>query len=553
MRHLLMLAILLHVSLSTSARGAWQTGGNPISVAPKKQGGVQILPNATGGALFVWIDGRNTGNSWDLYADAVDASGGVLSTTNGVGLCIATLNQDDPQIISDGFGGAIVVWSDDRFGSRDVYAQRTNSVGISQWTANGVPVCVRPGPQVGISIVSDGGGGVLVAWSDLRNPPFLNDIYAQRLDATGSPQWPSGGVGICTVPENALRPSVAADGAGGAVIAWEDGRGGIFAQRIDASGTTLWQQNGVALCTAPGDQDRSTAVPDGTGGAVVVWEDRRNGADIYAQRVDQAGAVQWAIDGVPVCAEIGGQIQLSAISDHSGGVIATWGDYRNELVSVRAQRVYSSGLTAWNSDGVILTTTDSLTSAPVIAPDGSGGAIVAWSESSDIYAQHVTDSGVTAWAPNGTAICIQESTQLQPSIAADAAGGAFIAWEDGRNEDPNFSDDIYALHVDANGDIVTAIRDTPSASLLTLTANPNPFAHETTLVVGASVDSEIRIEVFDVKGSVVRTLDLTMSATERRIHFIGRDGAGKLLPSGVYFVRARSAGESVTRKIVIAR
>ena len=44
------------------------------------------------------------------------------------------------------------------------------------------------------------------------------------------------------------------DGAGGAVITWTDvrpGGVGIYAQRVDASGTVQWTVNGAPICTAP--------------------------------------------------------------------------------------------------------------------------------------------------------------------------------------------------------------------------------------------------------------------------------------------------------------
>jgi len=51
-----------------------------------------------------------------------------------------------------------------------------------------------------------------------------------------------------------------------------------------------WLYNGVALCTASGDQQHPAIVSDGSGGAIVTWMDSRSGnLDIYAQRVDGFG------------------------------------------------------------------------------------------------------------------------------------------------------------------------------------------------------------------------------------------------------------------------
>src|SRR5262249_33528029 len=49
---------------------------------------------------------------------------------------------------------------------------------------------------------------------------------------------------------------------------------------------TGWNENGVSLSSAGGDQTHPRAVPDGEGGAIAVWEDRRGALSaIYAQRV----------------------------------------------------------------------------------------------------------------------------------------------------------------------------------------------------------------------------------------------------------------------------
>jgi hypothetical protein len=64
----------------------------------------------------------------------------------------------------------------------------------------------------------------------------------------------------------------------------------------------------VALCTARGEQWGPEIAADGSGGAIVTWFDRRSGIyDIYAQRLDAAGAVQWPVNGVVLCAAKGDQ------------------------------------------------------------------------------------------------------------------------------------------------------------------------------------------------------------------------------------------------------
>src|SRR5207249_7598012 len=85
-------------------------------------------------------DLRN-GTNFDIYAQHVLASGVVdpAWTAKGTVLCNAANDQDFPQIVSDGRGGAIVAWEDYRGGKGDVYAQHVVASGVADpaWTANG--------------------------------------------------------------------------------------------------------------------------------------------------------------------------------------------------------------------------------------------------------------------------------------------------------------------------------------------------------------------------------------------------------------------------------
>ena len=553
-----LVSLLLIFSFSTLHAG-WQVDGTPVATGTNSQVQVKILPYVGGGARFVWM-GNDMGLGWDLYTDAVNASGVPQSPPDGISLSSETGDQQNPTMISDGAGGAIIGWT--HFGANyDVYAQRIDALGNPQWSLEGVPVSIASGPQVAVASISDGAGGVIFVWSDLRTPVNLNDIYAQRLDASGQPLWTLDGIGICTIPANALSPAIASDGAGGAVITWDDGRG-IFAQRVDPSGATLWTLNGVAICQAAGNESFPAIVSDDAGGAVIAWLDPRNTPDteLFAQRVNKDGNVQWVTDGVTLC-DPAHSDQFNLIPDGSGGAIAAWMDHRGTTWDAYAQRILPSGSLAWSENGVAINTTSTHQLEPVLASDGNGGAIVAWSDAvsdpvtgqytdMDIYAQHVNHQGTTTWAPNGVTISTASGFQDEPAIASANSGGALIAWQDKRTD----ASDIYAQLVDANGEIPTAIGETPSATTLFLTENyPNPFVGETSFMLIGARETKVQIDVFDVNGALVRRFDVTTGTSDHQFEFDGRDGAGRLLPSGVYFVRASAAGERASRKIVLTR
>jgi hypothetical protein len=197
-------------------------------------------------------------------------------------------------LTTDGAGGAIISWSDRRGGVYDIYGQRVDASGNVKSVSNGVGICTVTGNQTTHYITSDGSGGAIVVWQDDRSG--MNDIYAERVDGSGAKLWAASGVAICTAPLDQLNPKLTSDGSGGAVITWQDGRMGtydIYAQRVDASGSVKWALDGVAICAADSNQTYPELTLDGAGGAIVTWQDHRNdnSYDIYAERITVAGTI----------------------------------------------------------------------------------------------------------------------------------------------------------------------------------------------------------------------------------------------------------------------
>src|SRR5439155_12933798 len=160
-----------------------------------------------------------------IYAQRLNSAGVPQWTADGALVCNAANDQDLNYILGDGTGGAFVVWRDYRVVSNiDLYVQRMTAAGAAAWTANGVPLCLASGEQDETGLVSDGVGGIIVAWFDFRNGFSNGEIYAQRV-LGGVAQWQADGVPIWTSAGNQVAPVIVSDGAGGAIIAWDDARG----------------------------------------------------------------------------------------------------------------------------------------------------------------------------------------------------------------------------------------------------------------------------------------------------------------------------------------
>ncbi len=378
---------------------------------------------------------------------------------DGNAVRIGTGTQYSPDMASDGAGGVIVTWYENRTANWDIYAQLMDAWGRRIWVPDGIRLCSEAHEQKDPVIASDGAGGAIIAWLDLRNGTDY-DVYAQLVDAGGAAQWTANGVAVCTATECQYTPAITSDGAGGAVITWEDRRNGaansdIYAQRIDASGAVLWGTDGVAVCTDLAGQVTPQLVSDGSGGAIITWADLRSAFwDIYAQRIDSNGNAVWSIDGDPICTAVNSQTSCQIVPDGSGGAVITWRDFRNFTnMDIYVQRVDGGGSIFWTVDGNAVCTDASIQSEPQIMENGAGYWIITWHDDrgadNDIYAQRVDGSGTMLWTTDGIAVCTASYDQTSPCIVHDGLGGAVITWVDLRCG--TGTSDIYTQQIDASG------------------------------------------------------------------------------------------------------
>ncbi len=556
----LLSAFLCFVAIAVSpASAVWIEDGMPVSIVDGGAFNPKITTDGAGGAIIAWFDYRNM-TDFSIYAQRINASGEALWVAEGVYICSGLNIICDHRIVSDGAGGAVITWVDLRSGNYDIYAQRIDASGTVMWTPDGVPICVSGQSQRYPELVSDGTGGAIITWVDYRTLDY--EIYAQRVNGSGTVAWAANGVPILTLDFGDF-PKIASDGAGGAIISWVDRRTGdnnIYAQRIDASGAVIWTTNGVPVCTAKNSQGPCEIISDRYGGAIITWQDARiikpdYDANIYAQRIDGSGVALWTTDGVPLCMENENQNTPQITTDGAGGAIVVWSDRRNGNYDIYVQHIDASGAVDWTVDGVPLCTADNYQLNFRIAPDGAGGAIVAWQDdrniSIDIYFQHIDASGSCLYAIDGTPLCTASETQQSPEITFDMSGGAIVTWEDHRGVEYGESD-IYAQRTSY---VITGAGtpETPHAAYLEQNF-PNPFNPSTTIRFGLDQAGPVSLKIYDPSGRLVATIiDKTMLEGNYSETWDGKDSAGYPAPSGVYFYRLRTDSATRTRKMILLR
>jgi hypothetical protein len=547
------------LAVSGSAFSMPLADGLAVCTAVDAQTAPAITTDGGTGTIIAWQDNRS--GSSDIYAQRTNSNTGVFWTADGVPICTAAGTQELTQIVDDGNGGAIIVWQDYRNGNYDIYAQRVNSSGAVQWTADGVPICTAPFEQINLALISDGLGGAIMTWEDNRaNVVGCPDIYAQRVNSSGAPLWVANGVSVCNEASAQFGPRLVSDTTGGAFITWSDQRAGdfdIYTQRFASGGAEQWTTNGVATCTMATDQLSPDICSDGAGGVIIAWYDYRSSTDfdIYAQRQGPGGAVVWAVDGVVMNNNTGyDQINPAIVSDGIGGAIVVWQDYITGVTSdIYAQRIASAGAVVWTATGVIICTASGDQTNPQIVTDGNSGAFITWEDyrdiaSSDIYAQRIAGNAEINWPATGFVICGAGNSQSYPTMVSDGDIGTIIAWQDYRNGEW----DIFAEGLCIYG---TGMEDMPAVEVESIQNSPNPFVDMTTISFALTSGSLVNIAVYDISGRLVTTLADGVSLPEgnHEVTWNGSDMNGNSVSAGVYFCRISASETFRQHSIVVVR
>jgi hypothetical protein len=577
-RAVLGVVVALGLLPGAPARADWPVLGRALCIAAKDQVSPRAATDGANGAIVVWQDTRSS--RVNVFARRVLASGepdpawpvdGLAALADSTTLlATAFAGQQFPVVVPDGAGGAIIAWQDGRSEASglDIFAQHVLGSGVVDpaWPANGRALCTATGDQDVPAIVADGTGGAIVTWMDGRNAGTIVDIFAQHVLASGAidPLWPADGVALCDAPAPQSFPRIASDGAGGAIVTWNDFRPSatsidIYVQHVLSTGVVdpAWPANGLGLCLAPGPQVNATIVSDDAHGAIVSWEDPRDGVNrIYAQRVLGSGVIAagWPVNGRAVSDGSFDQLEPILAADGANGAILTWRDLRNGTNhNPFAQHVLASGVVdpAWPVEGRALSTSSGEEVAASIVADGGGGAIIAWEEDSFVFAHHVLSSGGLdpAFPVNGRFVRLLLDFEHDPDLVRSGGHDAIVAWSDaGSSQDF----DIYAQLVPTQTTV--GVGDGMTASRVSFaTPNPNPARAAVTLSFALPRETTLRLAIYDVGGREVRELiSGVQSAGTHQVRWDLRDDRGEPVPPGVCFARLEVGGRAITRKVVTA-
>ncbi|OGC04654.1 hypothetical protein A2276_01595 [candidate division WOR-1 bacterium RIFOXYA12_FULL_43_27] len=415
----------------------------------------QIKIKGTGPWIAAWVDHRN--GRAEIFSQKIESGGTLSFGANGMKI---SEKQQDPlsySFYANENGEGFFAFQNDS----DIYGRKIGG-GEEPFIINSAK---GRAAQKNARLIDDNSGNYIAAFEDYRRG--YSEIYLTKISPQGTPLWGKAGIAVSPNGSPQKNPQIAGDGAGGAWVVWEDGSK-LFCQRINRKGERI-SKSGIVLTPTIGyaEQTRAQIVSDHNHGTVIVWENYEsayNAKDIWAQRITSKGKLAWK-NGVKIIA-YGGDQAAPAISDKN--LVVAWADSRldGRTFDIYAQKINSAGELLWAEDGIPVCEAPDVQIDPVIADSGDD-SIVFWTDkaggSFDIYAQKVDANGTCRWVKDGIAVAQSSRTQQRAKISLPT-----VLWEDFR-----FGNwDIYAQALGSDGKLLWADDGIPIVSASATQYNP---------------------------------------------------------------------------------
>jgi hypothetical protein len=160
--------------------GAYWGNGRQICSDPNSSiSQYTIIGDHASGLYVCWREMRDY--EYNVFLQCLDFEGDPRWAAEGINVSIS--GAYEPMMISDGQGGVIVSWDGSPGMGSCIMAQRIDVNGDFLWTAGGITTSLYPYSNDNMAIISDGRGGAVMVWEDELPDPW--DLYAQHIDALG--------------------------------------------------------------------------------------------------------------------------------------------------------------------------------------------------------------------------------------------------------------------------------------------------------------------------------------------------------------------------------
>jgi hypothetical protein len=197
---------------------------------------------------------------------------------------------------------------------------------------------------------------------------------------------------------------------------------------------------------------------------------------------------------------------------------------------------------SWNEGGITWSSAPQVSGSPLSSVQAVNiGESVEWDVTLAVSADGAYSFAIRNNSSDAVYYSSKEGAQAPQLVVS--TGNAAVATKLGDEELPEFDE----LTTEMEQNIIPE-------KLMLMPNYPNPFNAETTLEYGLPAASLVRLTIYNVRGQEVRVLvDEHQSAGYRKAHWDGKDGGGRGVASGSYFVRILAGNGQLNRKILLQK
>jgi hypothetical protein len=263
-------------------------------------------------------------------------------------------------VCTDGF--AYIAWFSNHTGNYNVYLQRIDKDGNPQWPNNGILISdnTQDSWLTDWDMSVDADNYALLVFSDIRTGNL--NPFGYRVSPAGEMMWGEDGVALSSSTNFEPTPKVCGTQAGNAIFAWISSgtTTEVHLQKVSPDGTELWG-DGIFIVSSTIDNTYPFLMPADGDNVYLIWHTETGpfwapNRGTYVRKLDAGGNNLWAADAeiVPPVA-MGPVITLQMCQDDAGGIVFAW--YRNDVgthFNCFVQHMDDQGNTSMPVGGVVV-------------------------------------------------------------------------------------------------------------------------------------------------------------------------------------------------------
>ena len=359
---------------------------------------LNIVVDDDDNAIISTVDQR-TGN-WEVYAWKISPEGSMLWGEDGLTITNSSTGNMSPRLTILEDNSLIITCSHN---DGEILFQRISSDGDLLW-GDGIIKQDDTKNLVSPQSIVDENGDIVFQWLRQSSGwPIYSEIFIQKYDLDGEPVWmePILIVGPTSFPMGNWSQQLLSAPGGGSFIAWTELSGNVqnaIVESVTDEGTSLWD-GGMDLSANSSNFRMSPmlVIAEGTQEMMAVWREA-NGSQsqrgLFAQRVDSTGSKLWGANGVAV-------VDLNSSYDYLDVSASEFGDDMivtyleqspNMNGGIYSHRLDSLGNPTWEDDRVPITDSNTQKS-DVNSIKGSNCVFISWSDNGSIFAHCLRDDG----------------------------------------------------------------------------------------------------------------------------------------------------------------